>query len=103
MFHAGIATHLVPSAKIPALEADLAAVASDADVQHVLAAFHDHHAPPPSYAAHQGAMDQAFAADSVEGTLERLGGCPLFPGYLVHGRPDTSAPPQQPSRATTGR
>jgi hypothetical protein len=52
VFHAGISTHLVSSAQLPALEAELAGAASDSDVKAVLAAFHDHNLPPASFATH---------------------------------------------------
>jgi len=58
--HAGLATHYVPRAKLPALSEALAA-----DGAGVLAGFAEP-LPPAGYAPHRAAIDRCFGADSVD-------------------------------------
>ena len=64
--HAGLATHFVPRARLPALSAALAR-----DGAAVLAAFAEP-LPPFTLADHRDAIDRCFAADSVPGIVSRL-------------------------------
>ncbi len=64
--HAGLATHFVPQADLPALRADLAhdGVAS--------VATHARALPPFSLAPHRAAIDRCFGAETVPGILAAL-------------------------------
>jgi enoyl-CoA hydratase/carnithine racemase len=64
--HAGLATHFVPRARLPALSAALAA-----DGPGVLAGFAEA-LPPFSFAGQRQAIDRCFGAPSVEQILARL-------------------------------
>ena len=64
--HAGIATHFVPQADLPALRADLARDGVAAVAVHARAL------PPFSLAPHRAAIDRCFGADSVPEILARL-------------------------------
>ena len=72
---AGVATHFVPSERLPQLEDALEAVPADAGesgVGAVLERFDARSDSPGSLAPHMEAIDRCFGADSVEGMLERL-------------------------------
>ncbi|MGH7067099.1 MAG: enoyl-CoA hydratase/isomerase family protein [Acetobacteraceae bacterium] len=64
--HAGLATHFVPQARLPALSRALAY-----DGAGVLAAFAEP-LPPFTFASLRSAIDRCFSAPSVTGLLERL-------------------------------
>ncbi len=64
--HAGIATHFVPQADLPALRADLARDGVAA------VAVHARTLPPFSLAPHRAAIDRCFGADTVPGIIARL-------------------------------
>jgi enoyl-CoA hydratase/carnithine racemase len=64
--HAGIATHFVPRADLPALRADLARDGVAA------VAVHAQTLPPFSLAPHRAAIDRCFGADNVPDILARL-------------------------------
>ena len=64
--HAGIATHFVPQADLPALRADLARDGVAA------VAVHARTLPPFALAPHRAAIDRCFGADTVPGILARL-------------------------------
>ena len=67
VLHAGIATHYVPSAKIPELEAGLQGVTSGsvADVKAYLDTFHNEASKPFSLADKQSDIDRLFAGSSL--------------------------------------
>ena len=65
--HAGLATHFVPAARLPALRA---ALAETGDVA-VLAQFAET-PPPASFAAHRGLIDHAFGQPSVLAIIAAL-------------------------------
>ncbi len=69
--HAGLATHSVPRARLPALSAALAA-----DGPGVLAAFAEP-LPPFSFAGQRAAINHCFGAPSVKDILARLAAGPI--------------------------
>jgi enoyl-CoA hydratase len=64
--HAGIATHFVPKAELPALATALPHEGVAA------VAVHARSLPPFALAPHRAAIDRCFGADSVAGVLARL-------------------------------
>ena len=80
-YHAGIATHYVPSARLEDLKAALAAAPLDgedievnhAEVSAVLDRFSENPGPPP-VAQLRAAMERCFSQPSVEAVLEALEG-----------------------------
>ncbi len=78
-YHAGVATHYVPSARLADLKAALAAApldAGDIEVTHaqvsaVLDRFSENPGPPP-IAPMRAALERCFQADSVEAIVEAL-------------------------------
>ncbi|HEY0834897.1 MAG TPA: enoyl-CoA hydratase/isomerase family protein [Azospirillum sp.] len=75
MLYAGIATHYVPSSDIENLKAALADItdvaAADAQVQAVLARFHQDPGPAP-LAEKRGLIDRLFAGDTLDAVLGAL-------------------------------
>lgn len=67
--HAGLATHHVPSERLPELKADLAG--NPRDIEGLLAQFHVDPGPAP-VAAHRAELDAAFGQDSVEAIVSAL-------------------------------
>ncbi len=78
-YHAGVATHYVPSERLDGLKAALAAAPLDgedievnhAEVSAVLDRFSENPGPPP-VAPIRAAIERCFSAASVEGVLEAL-------------------------------
>jgi enoyl-CoA hydratase len=67
--HAGLATHHVPSERLPALKAELAE--NSKDIEALLAQFHVDPGPAPLL-AHRAELDAAFGQGSVEAILAAL-------------------------------
>jgi len=67
--HAGLATHYVPSERLPALKAELAENCND--IEAVLAKYHVDPGPAPLL-AHRAELDAAFGQGSVEAILAAL-------------------------------
>jgi 3-hydroxyisobutyryl-CoA hydrolase len=75
VLHAGIATHYVARAQLPALEAALCGIAAPADVDAVLGGFTEQpDAGKFTFAPHLPTIEKCFAmnADGVEGIVEKL-------------------------------